>query len=91
MDRAGLSLLRRRLFFTWEKELWACLQQLVMKVCKWGPSDKRSAVFLGRPPLLQEREPFPWPAVAVPTSGGEMVAAKEPRGMLGQRDLVEPQ
>lgn len=61
-----------------------------MNVCKWGPSDKRSAVFFGRPPLLQEREQFPWPAVAVPTSGGEKVAVKEPRGMPGQRDPVEP-
>lgn len=82
MDHAGLSFPHRRLFFTWGKRALGSLLGLLMNVCKQGPSDSAGlAVLLGRAPLLQESELFPWPAVAVPTSGGEGMAAREPRGI----------
>lgn len=53
-----------------------------------GTQRQRRAVLLGCAPLLQESELFPWPAVAVPTSGGEGIAASEPRGIAQARGIL---
>lgn len=46
-----------------------------------GTQRQSKAVLLGPVPRLQDRQLVPWPAVAVPMSGGEGLATSEPCGV----------